>query len=136
MMKIKYEITIKPKDEKYLVAYLEGILKIYINGALFLNVENILIVEFAIALKKWIIQIGEINMFDFSYESMDSDEQGIFELEFDGNKGFFPKSIWQEFQTNEPISKDVLFKEIETFLININNDLRRMYNVEIEMFMK
>ena len=51
-MKIEFEITDIPNEEqkKYPVAYLEGILKIFVCNKIFFDQSGILLIEFAISL--------------------------------------------------------------------------------------
>ena len=73
---------------------IEGDLKIIIGNKVLFDVENILLLELALALMKWIDKIESGNIVSFYYESMDYEDKPI--LAFTFNDDFWKVySVWQ-----------------------------------------
>jgi hypothetical protein len=134
IMKIEFQITSVPNEDQkqYFIAYLEGVLKIFLMEKLFFNSSDILIAELGVSLKKWIGKIKSEKLVDFHYETMDSDENPIFSFKYNGKGGFIVVSPWKEFETTEPINQNDLFREVEDFLKRLNFELNEKCNVKLD----
>ena len=133
-MKIQFEITSIPNSDQkeYFVAYLEGVLKIFLRGELFFNATDILVAELGISLSKWAGKIGRGEFTDFHFETMDSDDSPILAFKYNGKSGFLVESVWQEFEWKEPIDKTDLLEEIERFLEQLSFQLDDKCHVKFE----
>lgn len=134
IMKIEFQITSIPNEDQkqYFIAYLEGILKIFLTGKLFFNSSDILIAELGVSLKKWIDNLKSGNLVGFHYETMDSDENPILSFKHSGKGGFIVESPWQEFEAAEFIDQKVLLEGVEDFLERLNVELNEKCNVKLE----
>ena len=133
-MKIEFQIISIPNEEQkqYFIAYLEGMLNIFLSGKLFLSSSEILIAELGVGLKKWIDKTKSGKLFDFHYETMDSDDNPIISFKYNGKDGFLIESPWQEIEASEAISQNGLLREVEDFLEELNVKLKEKCNVKLE----
>jgi|SRR6056297_46113 len=133
-MKIKFQINSVPNEDQkqYLIAYLEGVFKIFLMEKLFFHSSEILLAELGVSLKKWINNIKSGNFGDFHYETMESDENPIISFEYNGKGGFIVKSPWSEFEATEPIGQNELIIEVEAFLERLNLKLNEKCKVKLE----
>ena len=94
-MKFSFKIEEFPKEtgSYHVPAYTEGNLSITNDGKEFLNADGILLVEFAVVLKKWLLAIDAGRIDNFVYESMDFEESPILEFKFLGNNNPFSMLI-------------------------------------------
>ncbi|MBA2662073.1 MAG: hypothetical protein H0U74_07230 [Bradymonadaceae bacterium] len=89
---------------------------IEIQNVVFLNMEGILLVEFAIELAKWLRQVREGRFRNFYYASMDFEIEPIFALFFnDSWDGFVPASVWSDKQPSV-ISPDTAICAAEKYI--------------------
>ena len=131
-MKIKFEITTIPEKEqkKYLTAYLEGVLQIFIGSKLFFNQSGILLIEFAIVIRQWLTKIKKGRMIDFMYETMDYDEP-ILRIIHTNDNNFLIESVWQEIEVKEQLQEADIFTEFEKYLENLSDALKLQLGVEL-----
>ena len=101
MMKIEFVIQKFPEDlsKSYaLDAYTEGVLSLSIKEVVVFNEEGILIVEFYLALKKWIEEQDKQEKTNFIYESMDFEESPILAFLYDSHIDAYRfDSVWKGF---------------------------------------
>ena len=137
-MRINFQITSTPiEDQKqYFIAYLEGVLKIFLKGELFFNSSDILVAELGLNLKNWIDTINSGSLLDFHYETMDSDENPILSFKYKGKEGFIIESPWQEFEASDIIvKKENLIQEVKAFLKKLDKELDEQFNLKLEDLM-
>ncbi|UPL48057.1 DUF7878 domain-containing protein [Hymenobacter sublimis] len=129
---LKLEFTIQrcPVDDqiKYAVAYLEGELMIKIDGQVFFQEPDIMLVEFGTELNKWLGKlIATKKPVSMEYFTMDHDEAegAILTLEPVANTRYLIHSIWQEFTCSRSISEHELIVATTTFIEGLNIELGR-----------
>ncbi|WP_437685677.1 DUF7878 domain-containing protein [Sorangium sp. So ce176] len=131
-MRFLYEMTsFSEKVEGYnLTAYTEGTLQILIGSVVFLDASGILLVEFAIVLKKWLLSLDD-GPVDLNYASMDFEDDPIFALRYDAAQGeFLPESVWAK-SSPLPISLDEAKSAADAYLAELGQELRTKYGVEL-----
>jgi len=131
-MKIKFEITDIPNEEqkKYPVAYLEGILKIFVYDKIFFDQSGILLIEFAISINKWLSNIKQGEIVDFIYLSMDNDEPILF-INHVVDNNYKINSIWQEVEVSEFLIMEDMVIEFEKFLDDLAIILKLTAKIEL-----
>ncbi|PYB85277.1 MULTISPECIES: hypothetical protein [Pseudomonas] len=78
-------------------AFVEGGLNIEVQGELFLQVENCLLLELAVVMKQWLASVKNGAEHDFYYASMDEEEEPILALRYCSEKSnFLLESCWVE----------------------------------------
>ncbi len=83
-------------------ALTEGRLTIALNNSIFLDVDGILLVEFAVVLARWLSAVRRGEKPDLYYASMDFEEEPIFALRYDDErKSFTTESVWSR---QEPVA--------------------------------
>lgn len=116
-----------------LLTDLEGQLNIYLEGDKFFSEDGILLLELGIELTKWVNRTNRGSFSDFIYDTMSFSEGPILEI-FQLEDAWFIRSIWQNFTYNKKISFDSLIFSINSFLINLREELIGKYKVDIEWF--
>lgn len=136
-MKVEFEIISIPEGEqkKYPTAYLEGLLKIIINNTIFFNQSEILLIEFAIIIDKWLDRIKVDEFADFIFETMDNDEP-IISFEYVKGDFYRMESIWKETEVTELISKEELIDTFENYLVNLEVELKLKTGIELNRILK
>jgi hypothetical protein len=136
-MKIEFEIISIPEGEqkKYPTAYLEGVLKILINNAIFFNQSGMLLIEFAIFIDKWLDKIKVGECLDFVFETMDNDES-IISLNYVKSDFYRIGSIWQEVEVTELLSKEQIINAFEKYLVNLETELKLKTGTELNRILK
>jgi hypothetical protein len=131
-MKIKFEITTIPEKEqkKYLTAYLEGCLQIFIGGKLFFNQSGILLIEFAIVIRRWLTFLEKNKVIDFVYETMDYDEP-ILRIIHTNDNNFRIESVWQEMEVKELLRGADVVIEFKKYIENLSDALRLQLGVKL-----
>jgi|LakMenE01Jun11ns_1017448.scaffolds.fasta_scaffold9280295_1 hypothetical protein len=136
-MKIKFEITDIPKAEqkKYPTAYLEGVLKIFVNEVLFFNQSGILLIEFAIFINRWLTSIKKGELVDLNFETMDNDEP-ILSLTYVKDNCYRIYSDWQESEVSKFLNKEKVVAAFEKYLESLKNELKLETEIELEKILK
>lgn len=131
-MKIEFEITDIPNEEqkKYPVAYLEGILKIFVCNKIFFDQSGILLIEFAISINNWLRNIKQGEIVDFIYLSMDNDEPILF-INHVVDNNYKINSIWQEVEVSEFLIMEDIVIEFENFLDDLAIILKLTAKIEL-----
>lgn len=131
-MKINFEIVNIPKgkQKKYVTAYLEGELEIYVGNNLYFNQEGILLIEFAIFIARWLSLLEYDTTADFVYHSMDNDEPILsFKLiEFDYYQIYSP---WENMEISEYILKSNIYSEFKKYLSELDRDLKLKTGIKL-----
>ena len=113
---------------KYWVAYLEGELIIRINGRIFFQESNMLLIEFGMALRKWLSTVEESGLgVPMRYFTMDHDEEegAILALEPVTSNCYQIHSIWQAFSCQECIDEQELMAVATLFIERLDQELDR-----------
>ncbi|WP_259016612.1 DUF7878 domain-containing protein [Emticicia fluvialis] len=131
-MTFRFEITDIPqkKDKTSLIAYLEGVLQIYIGGKLFFNQPYILLIELAISIKEWLNSAEGGNNVDYIYNTMDHDEP-LLEMIHLKSGSFQIKSIWQDLEIIEQLPKEEIINGFEEYLGNLSNTLKSKLDIDL-----
>ena len=134
-MKIQFTLTdfFNDNDRKYMLAYIEGILIIYIENTLFFNQPNILLAEFAYLSNKWINNIKMNKYTDFIYNSMDYDEP-ILSILHTHNDYYKINSIWQEKDVKNEIKANIIVNELENYIKILQGKLKENFNISEEEY--
>lgn len=132
-MRIEFEITSIPEGEKqkYTTAYLEGLLRIKFNDLTFFCQSEILLIEFAILIYRWLQRIKVDRYADFIFETMDNDEP-ILSLECVKEDLYRIESIWKERDFTELISKEDIINAFEKYLISLQKELLLKIGIELK----
>ncbi|WP_437777287.1 DUF7878 domain-containing protein [Sorangium sp. So ce1097] len=131
-MRFLYQIISFPdKVEGYnLVAYTEGTLRLFIGPIAFFDANGILLIEFAIVLKKWLLRL-ENGPVDLYYASMDFDEEPVLALRYDADADeFLPESVWAK-SDPLPISRGEAKSAADAYLAELGEELRTKYGVDL-----
>ncbi|WP_437731977.1 DUF7878 domain-containing protein [Sorangium sp. So ce1335] len=132
-MRFLYEIKSFPdKVEGYnLIAYTEGTLRLIVGSTAFIDADGILLVEFAVVLKKWLLSIGN-GPVDLYYSSMDFDEEPVLALRYNAVADeFLPESVWAK-SDPLPISRGEAKSAADAYLAELGEELRTEYGVDID----
>ena len=132
-MKFNFKIEEFPNEtESYHVpAYTEGNLRLTYDGKEFLNVDGILLVEFAIMLKKWLLVVEAGRMDSFVYESMDFEESPILEFKLLNNSTVKPASVWQIHEGNE-VALETVVNAGKNYLRELVDEVKSTYHYDLE----
>ena len=131
-MRFLYEIISFPdKVEGYsLTAYAEGTLRLLIGSVVFLDASGILLVEFAIVLKKWLLSL-EDGPVDLYYASMDFEEEPVLALRYNAVQDeFLPESVWAK-SDPLPISLGEAKSAADAYLAELGEELRTKYGADL-----
>jgi hypothetical protein len=131
-MRFLYNIIAFPKNpEGYnLTAYTEGTLRILLGSVVFLDASDILLVELAIVLKKWLLSL-ENGPVDLYYASMDFEEEPVLALRYDAFQNqFLPESVWAKSDPC-PISLAEAKSAAEGYLVELREELWAKYSVDL-----
>jgi len=133
-MNIKYEIIEIPNSNQktYLVAYLEGTMKIFIEDVLFFNQSNILLLEFAVTINSWLRDVKSGKDTDFIYETMDHEEP-IITIKQVQREEYEIDSIWKEENVEKTIiSKSEVVISFQNYLEELNKTIKTKINIELK----
>jgi len=136
-MQLAYEITSFPDQTAgyHLTAYTEGRLRLLIGEEIFLDANGILLVEFAIVLRRWLVAMQH-SPSDFYYASMDFEEEPILALKYASSlDSFIPESVWAK-----PSSKSVPATEAveggQAYIACLRQELMKDHAVDLEKILK
>jgi hypothetical protein len=136
-MKIRFEITSVPTKEqaRYLVAYFEGVLSIYVDEILFFHQPGIPLIEFAKSVHSWLVDSKTNEQAEFSYESMDFDEPILLIQYFEDDR-YKLDSIWKEKDFVRFLSKDEIVGAFEEYLKNLSQVVEQGMKINLESFLQ
>ncbi|QKE71890.1 hypothetical protein HPK19_03310 [Arthrobacter citreus] len=118
----------------YKEGYIEGALKIYLNGNVFFDEPYINLAEFGIQLGKWIQKIQSGLRENMDYETIDHNE-AIINFKYTADEYWFIYSIWQIFESDEYIETNSLVKAVKDFIKELNKELLEInYIVTLDKF--
>lgn len=117
------------------VADVEGNLTVYVNDKIFLNEENILLLELAIILNKWLRYIKNNEFRNFYYESMNYEDQPILEFAINKEKKYSVYSVWQEFKNDDFFDLIELVKAASNYITELKHALQQKFDLNISSFL-
>ncbi|MBI2374008.1 MAG: hypothetical protein HYV07_08420 [Deltaproteobacteria bacterium] len=132
-MRFEYDITTFPVDPGgyNLTAYTEGVLRLLVGASVFLDASGILLVEFAVVLRKWLRACAS-GPIDFYYASMDFEEEPILAFRYDTSGGQFRlESVWSETDVG-PVSRAEVIAAAQQYLAQLRDDLKRGHDVDLD----
>ena len=134
-MNVDFEIMEIPKGEqkKYPIAYVEGILKVFVGNVLFFNQSGILLIELAISIRKWLVNMNGDNNLNFIYVSMDNDSP-ILTINYAHDNYYRIHSIWQEINILEFLLKEDIIAGFEKYLEDLEEALKLKAGIELSIF--
>jgi hypothetical protein len=133
-LQLEFEVEEFPeaRSERDAIAWTEGMLRVRLEGRIFLETGGILLVEFAIVLKKWLREMRAGSLEDLYYASMDFEEEPILALRLaDARGSFMPESAWAEGKRSA-ISVADATAAAEQYLLDLGTELRRTCGFELE----
>lgn len=131
-MRFLYEIKSFPsKVEGYnITAYTEGTLRLLVGSVTFFDASGILLVEFAVVLKRWLLSL-ENGPVDLYYASMDFEEEPILALRYNTvQHRFLPESVWAK-SDPLPVSLGEAKSAANAYLTELGEELRTKYGVDL-----
>lgn len=132
-MRLEYDIKTTPEETSgyNLTAYTEGVLRLLVGSSVFLEVDGILLVEFAIVLHKWLLQCASAPT-DFYYASMDFEEEPILMFRYDsGRDAFLLESVWSNKDVGSVLRSDAI-EAASRYLVALRDELKRERGVDLE----
>ena len=126
-MRIDFSLkTISNENKKYrVITDTEGRLCVTVNSELLICEDGVLIIEFAICLKRWLAALNYSPYASMFYETMDSDEKPILAFDYLSRKQVFEiKSVWGNKLCNPFVSSLLLIDAASTFLKNLERELK------------
>jgi len=131
-MEFNYNIKVDSiPDRKYAKAYIEGRFAINQNGETIFTEDELLIAELAIEMLKW-LKKGEYKSENFIYQTMDSDEESIFEFRHieEGVVEFY--SNWGNLNKTFSISLSELMRKMEIFVQSVEKELKEKFQLTLD----
>jgi len=125
---IKDPESSKLKDDWELLINIEGDLKVYLNGALFFSAPMMTIVEFAVELKKWLKKpVGS----SFKYETIDDDEENIFNIKAISENLYTFNSAWQEAEFTDSFEREEVIDFVNNYINFVVSAVKQNLNVNL-----
>lgn len=131
-MRYNYKIVRFPSETKgyNLTAYTEGSLQVMLGPTVFLEAGDILLVELAVVLHKWLLSL-ENSPCDLYYSSMDYEEEPILALRFDPDRHLFiPESVWAK-ASSSPIAFLDAKKAASSYLSSLRSEIERRCGADL-----
>lgn len=124
-MKISYKITQGPQSSiinPIVASEIEGTLRIEVKNNTIFNEEDILLLEFAIYIKKWLDSDKDSN---FIYESMEFEEKPILSFEKEEDKLWKINSVWfNQDQSDIYVSHPELINACTNFIDDFTSEFK------------
>jgi len=132
-VRFEFEILLLPEEigGYRLAAYTEGVLRLMVGATAFLDADGVLLVEFGLALHKW-LEIARSGPHDFYYASMDFEEEPILAFRYDALEDKYRlESVWAQGQAPLVPCPDVVAAS-RTYLADLRGLLKRKRGVDLE----
>lgn len=122
---------LKKRDGKLLVD-IQGRLEVLVNDKCFFLEPSLALLEFGIAFRKW------DRKRDFYYYTIEHDESEgpILTFNHKGENDWYVFSIWQEFESKESLTINMVREAVDSFLLELDEELLRNYGFKIDDFLK
>lgn len=132
-MKIAFEISTFPDNPLGYRSVTEtyGKVSVTIDGENFVDLQEILIIEFAYYVHVWLDEISEGVESGFYFRSMDEEDEPILAFELLGTDKYYAVSCWSDKQMRS-LSIAELKDELSLFIYSIRKMLLKRYNFAIE----
>lgn len=131
-MEFNYNIkTESIPDRKYAKASVEGKFVITHNAETIFTDEELLIAELAVEMSRW-IENGKYKSENFIYQTMDSDEDSIFEFRHIEEDVVEFYSTWGNSNKTFSISLSELVLKMEFFVKKIDEELKRKFRLSLD----
>jgi hypothetical protein len=113
------------------VTDLAGDISLIVDGYTVVELQDILIIEFAHCIRDWIcrIEVGEVS--DFHYRSMDEEEEPLLALSRQGDGAYVVNSCWILVPAR-PIQQIEIVAEFSKFIEHLREHLFNKYRFNIE----
>lgn len=132
-MKLEYELQRVPQEKSgYQVpSFTEGTLRISLGEQAFLHAEDILLVEFAIVLVKWLGTVEHRGPSSLYYASMDFEEEPIFALNYNAESNSFePDSVWASTEPRS-VSVDEAVAAARSYVASLQDELSTKHGIDL-----
>ncbi len=106
-----------------ILSSVEGTLLVIVQNITIFREDGILLLEFTYALNKWFKEVGKGNYLNFSYSSMDFEEQGILSFTKRDDEKWWISSVWMELEPEYYVETENLVKASNSFILKIKNIL-------------
>ncbi len=113
-----------------MLADVEGHLTIIKEGKVFFDEENILLLELATALMKWLKTIESGSIINFYYESMDYEDKPILAFILDKNGNWRLLSIWEIFADNSDLLLEDIIYVIKKYITELAEYLISNFGID------
>lgn len=135
-IEITFDIISAPSNIEgtKVIADIEGSFSLSIDGELLLEEEDILLLELAFFLSKWLKDIENNNVRNFYYESMNYEEKPILEFVKIKKECWKLGSIWQKFENKYCIGLNEFSKTAKNYIQELEYDLKYKFNLDISVF--
>ena len=118
-----------------MLADVEGGFQVNINNQFFFDEENILVLELALALMKWIEKIESGNIIDFYYESMDYEDKPL--LKFTQNNNTWRiYSAWELFADKSNFSLEEIINVSQQYILELLEYLKTNFDLDFSIFLQ
>lgn len=118
------------------LADIEGLFQIYLNNQLFFDDPYILLLELGLQLFRWRKKASYKEFEDFSFKTMDYDEDPILLLKKGVKENKWKiSSIWQLFESDEEIDHELLLNEVDDFLNKLEKELFESFNLNFKEYL-
>lgn len=132
----KIDKTLIYTNNRKLLADIEGSLNIRINGNDFFQENYILLLEFAVAISRWLENFEKGIIQEFAYESMDYSEGTIIQFNQKNERIWAVTSIWG----NDNIAKEIciqdLISSLKGFLADFQKDIYYEFSISLTNFLE
>lgn len=132
-MRFEYEIKTFPAETGgyNLTAYTEGVLRLFVGTSKILDATDILLIELAIVLHKWLQALAS-RPADFYYASMDFEEEPILAFRYDAKADQFRfESVWS-YTTVNPFTREDVVSAARGYLSQLREELSREHGVDLD----
>jgi hypothetical protein len=130
VLSIKDLLAPKNMEGMEVIAEVTGRLEITINDRIFFDEEDILLLELAIILSRWINQARDDFSTPFYYASMDYEEEPILSFMLRESGTWMIFSEWEKFHDNNEYTLDILLESAQNFLNYLERALKEKFNLD------
>lgn len=114
-------------ERHHLLINIEGTLVVFINGSLCFS-NSVCIVELAQALKEW---SKELHRTDFRCDSIDEEDQDIFNISITQEGMYRFSSSWQEREVGDVFGEVQVARFIGAYIGEVKVKVREAFNVDL-----
>jgi len=138
-MKFEYAFLSFPQEPSgyRAVTQTDGILLLFIDGAEFLQLEDILILEFACYVNSWLENALANDTRSFYFRSIDEEEEPLLAFDRTKNGSFRARSCWSDATSRELSSSEVedcFFDFLASLRNRLQNDFHYNFDDALRSF--